>query len=349
MVFEEEDKMQIKYSVIIPVYNAEKTLKRCLDSLLGQKRQDVEIILINDGSSDRSGEIIDEYRNRFENIKLITQKNSGVSIARNQGLEIAEGTYITFVDSDDYVSSDYFQAMDEAGERDDSDLIVFAKDIEGKGIDERALYRKMCAAEPLEEKRKILLSSRIIFQPPYKRFKKEIIEKACLRFIKGMHVGEDFNFCFSYMLECNTIKIEYRKIYYIDVSENESLSRKYRADIDRQLYWEINEAVKTVDSSRLSSREKEELLLILDYFMARNIFTCISETFKTEKPSYRKNRKKYMAMCTRFNARVCRTNEYYSKMHFILRILLDKKMIFPLYFAAKVVKGKEFKKYLKKE
>ena len=61
--------MQIKYSVIIPVYNAEKTLKRCLDSLLGQKRQDVEIILINDGSSDRSGEIIDEYRNRFENIK----------------------------------------------------------------------------------------------------------------------------------------------------------------------------------------------------------------------------------------------------------------------------------------
>lgn len=341
--------MQMKYSVIIPVYNAQKTLKRCLDSLLNQKREEVEIILINDGSADDSGKIIDEYRSKFENIKSITQENSGVSAARNKGLEIAEGTYITFVDSDDYVSADYFRAMDEVGEQEDSDLLVFAKDIEGKGIDEGALYRKMCAAESLEEKRKVLLSSRIIFQPPYKRFKREIIEKARLRFIKGMYVGEDFNFCFSYMLECNTIKIEYRKIYYIDVSENESLSRKYRADIDRQLYWEINEAVKTVDSSRLSSREKEELLLILDYFMARNIFTCISETFKTEKPSYRKNRKRYMVMCARFHTRVCRTNEYYSKMHFILRILLDRKMIFPLYFAAKVVKGKEFKKYLKKE
>lgn len=341
--------MQMKYSVIIPVYNAQKTLKRCLDSLLNQKREEVEIILINDGSVDDSGKIIDEYRSKFENIKSITQENSGVSAARNKGLEIAEGTYITFVDSDDYVSADYFRAMDEAGEQEDSDLIVFAKDIEGKGIDEGALYRKMCAAESLEEKRKVLLSSRIIFQPPYKRFKREIIEKARLRFIKGMYVGEDFNFCFSYMLECNTIKMEYRKIYYIDVSENESLSRKYRADIDRQLYWEMNEAVKTVDNSRLSSREKEELLLILDYFMARNIFTCISETFKTEKPSYRKNRKRYMAMCARFHTRVCRTNEYYSKMHFILRILLDRKMIFPLYLAAKVVKGKEFKKYLKKE
>lgn len=340
---------QIKYSVIIPVYNAEKTLKRCLDSLLGQKREDAEIILINDGSSDRSREIIEGYERQHPNVRAVHQENAGVSAARNRGLAEAEGTYITFVDSDDYVSEDYFRAMDEAGEREDSDLIVFAKDVAGRGIDEKDLYKKMCAASSLQEQREILLSSRIIFQPPYKRFKREIIEKNHLRFIKGMYVGEDFNFCFAYMLVCSSIKIKYKKIYIIDVSENESLSRKYRADIDRQLYWEINEAVKTVDSSRLSSREKEELLLILDYFMARNIFTCISETFKTEKPSYRKNRKRYMVMCARFHTRVCRTNEYYSKMHFILRILLDRKMIFPLYFAAKVVKGKEFKKYLKKE
>lgn len=339
---------QIKYSVIIPVYNAQKTLKRCLDSLLQQTRDDVEIILINDGSLDKSWEIIQNYKNRFPNIKTVDQANAGVSAARNRGLDIARGTYITFVDSDDYVSQDYFTVMDEEGEKQDSDLIVFAKDIAGNRIDERALYKKMCTMKTLDEKRKILLSSRIIFQPPYKRFKRKIIEKTRLRFINGMYVGEDFNFCFSYMLSCNSIKIKYEKIYYIDVSENDSLSRKYRADIDRQLYWEITEAVKTVKNSKLNSEEQEELLLVLDYFMARNVFTCISETFKIGEPSYRNNKKKYMDMCSHFNVRVCHTREYCSKAHFLIRLLLQRKMLFLLYYITRVVKGKEFRKYLKK-
>lgn len=341
--------MKIKYSVIIPVYNSEKTLKRCLDSLLEQRWEDVEVILINDGSSDRSGEIIRAYSNRYPNIRTVTQENSGVSAARNRGLDEAKGTYITFVDSDDYVSDDYFRVMDEAGEKEDSDLIVFAKDIAGQRIDERDLYKKMCSAELMQEKRKILLSSRIIFQPPYKRFKREIIEKRHLRFIKDMYVGEDFNFCFAYMLECKSIRIEYRKIYFIDVSENDSLSRKYRSDIDTQLQWEIKEAAKTLKNSRLSIDEKKDLLTVLDYFMARNIFTCIAETFKTGKPSYRKNQEKYVEICSRFNTPLYKLDVYYSKIHFLLRILLYRRCIFPLYLITRIVKGREFRKYWKKE
>lgn len=341
--------MKIKYSVIIPVYNSEKTLKRCLDSLLEQRWEDVEVILINDGSSDRSGEIIRAYSNRYPNIRTVTQENSGVSAARNRGLDEAKGTYITFVDSDDYVSDDYFRVMDEAGEKEDSDLIVFAKDIAGQRIDERDLYKKMCSAESMQEKRKILLSSRIIFQPPYKRFKREIIEKRHLRFIKDMYVGEDFNFCFAYMLECKSIRIEYRKIYFIDVSENDSLSRKYRSDIDTQLQWEIKEAAKTLKNSRLSIDEKKDLLTVLDYFMARNIFTCIAETFKTGKPSYRKNQEKYVEICSRFNTPLYKLDVYYSKIHFLLRILLYRRCIFPLYLITRIVKGREFRKYWKKE
>ena len=341
--------MEIKYSVIIPVYNSEKTLKRCLDSLLGQRREDVEVILINDGSSDRSGEIIRAYSNKYPNIRTVTQENSGVSAARNRGLDEAAGTYITFVDSDDYVSDDYFRVMDEAVEKENSDLIVFAKDIAGQGIDERDLYKKMCSAESMQEKRKILLSSRIIFQPPYKRFKREIIEKRHLRFIKDMYVGEDFNFCFAYMLECKSIRIKYRKIYFIDVSENNSLSRKYRSDIDTQLQWEIKEAAKTLKNSRLSIDEKKDLLTVLDYFMARNIFTCIAETFKTGKPSYRKNKEKYVEICTRLNTPLYKLDVYYSKIHFLLRILLYRRCIFPLYLITMIVKGREFRKYWKKE
>ena len=340
---------QIKYSVIIPVYNAERTLKRCLDSLLGQKREDVEIILINDGSSDGSRAILEDYGRRFPNVRAVHQENAGVSAARNRGLDEAEGKYITFVDSDDYVSEDYFRAMDEAGEKEDSDLIVFAKDIAGRGIDESNLYKKMCAASSLQEQRELLLSSRIIFQPPYKRFKREIIEKNHLRFIKGMYVGEDFNFCFAYMLACRNIKIEHKKIYFIDVSENDSLSRKYREDIDKQLQWEIKEAVKTLKNSGLSSEDKDELLRILDYFMVRNIFTCIAETFKTGKPSYRKNRDRYLIMCAEFGTPIYRTGTYKNKIHRLLRVLLYRRLPFPLYIVTKIVKGKEFQRYQKKE
>ncbi|MBS6706470.1 MAG: glycosyltransferase [Lachnospiraceae bacterium] len=339
---------QIKYSVIIPVYDAQKTLKRCLDSLLQQKREDVEIILINDGSSDRSEEIIQNYKKKFQNIKAVKQENAGVSAARNRGLDIARGTYITFVDSDDYVSQDYFIVMDEAGEREDSDLIVFAKDIVGRKIDERYIYKKLCAAKTINDKRRELLKSRIITEPSFKRFKRSIIEQNHIRFIKSMYVGEDFNFCFAYMLTSESIDIRYNKIYIFDVSNLDSLSRKSRSDLAYQLKWEIQASVETVKNSELTDQEKNDLLVILDYFMARNIFSCIAETFKSQMPSFRKNKKKYENMCLIFEVRVCQANMYCSKVHLLLRKLLTDKMVFILYIITKAVKGKAFRKYGKK-
>ena len=336
-------------SIIVPIYKVEKYLDVCVQSIRCQTYPCLEIILVDDGSPDSCPQLCDRYAREDSRITVIHKKNGGLGDARNAGAKRAQGKYLLFVDSDDYVSEDYFQTMDEAGAREDSDLIVFAKDIAGQGIDERDLYKKMCAAESLQEKRKILLSSRIIFQPPYKRFRREIIEKEHLRFIKGMYVGEDFNFCFAYMLECRSIRIEYRKIYFIDVSENDSLSRKYRSDIDTQLQWEIKEAAKTLKNSRLNTDEKKELLTVLDYFMARNIFTCIAENFKTGKPSYRKNKEKYVEICSRFNTPLYKPDVYYSKIHFLLRILLYRRCIFPLYLITRTVKGREFQKYWKKE
>lgn len=111
---------------------------------------------------------------------------------RNRGLDEAEGTYITFVDSNP---------------------IVFAKDIVGQGIDERNVYQKLCTSEIMNEKRQELLKSRITIEPSFKRFKRKIIETNCLRFIEGMYVGEDFNFCFAHMLASETIDICYKQIY----------------------------------------------------------------------------------------------------------------------------------------
>ena len=97
---------KIRLSIIIPVYNSGKYLEKCISSIKRNKCEEYEIIIIDDGSNDGTSEICDKYSDEFQ-IKVIHQKNSGVSNARNRGLKLARGEYITFVDSDDYVSPDY--------------------------------------------------------------------------------------------------------------------------------------------------------------------------------------------------------------------------------------------------
>ncbi|KAF1305577.1 glycosyltransferase family 2 protein, partial [Candidatus Enterococcus willemsii] len=98
----------MKLSVIIPIYNVENYLERCLESIVNQDMSDVEIILVNDGSTDNSKKICQVYEKKFSNIKLLNKKNSGTGESRNLGLEIAEGEYIYFCDPDDYIETDLF-------------------------------------------------------------------------------------------------------------------------------------------------------------------------------------------------------------------------------------------------
>ncbi len=101
----------MKVSVIVPVYNTEKFLKRCLESLINQTLQDIEIICVNDGSDDSSSAILESFALKDSRIKIITQTNQGLSEARNNGIQLAQGEFIGFVDSDDWVSPDFFEKL----------------------------------------------------------------------------------------------------------------------------------------------------------------------------------------------------------------------------------------------
>lgn len=101
-------------SVIIPVFNRKKYICRCIDSILKQTFTDYEVIVVDDGSYDGTDKICDEYAQKFEKVKVVHQKNGGVSKARNKGIALAEGKYITFIDSDDYILPDYLQKINEA-------------------------------------------------------------------------------------------------------------------------------------------------------------------------------------------------------------------------------------------
>lgn len=113
-----------KVAIIVPVYNVEKYLRKCLDSLINQTLKDIEIICINDGSTDKSLEILKEYKNRDSRIILLNPKNSGQSVARNRGIEIAKGEYLGFVDPDDWIDLDYYEKLYNAASTNDTDIAV---------------------------------------------------------------------------------------------------------------------------------------------------------------------------------------------------------------------------------
>ncbi|MBE7712495.1 MAG: glycosyltransferase [Cyanobacteria bacterium SIG26] len=114
----------ISVSVIVPVYNVEKYLERCLDKLINQTLKSIEIICINDGSKDNSREILAKYAQKDNRIIIIDQENAGLSAARNAGMEIAKGEYIGFVDSDDWVDLDFYEKLYNAAKENDCDIAV---------------------------------------------------------------------------------------------------------------------------------------------------------------------------------------------------------------------------------
>ena len=113
-----------KISVIIPVYNVERYLKKCLDSVLGQSMEDIEIVLVNDGSTDSSGEICRDYASKDPRIRLINQENAGLSAARNTGFSHSSGDYIIYVDSDDYIRPDSCEVLYAAASELGCDIIA---------------------------------------------------------------------------------------------------------------------------------------------------------------------------------------------------------------------------------
>ena len=114
-----------KVSIIVPVYNVEKYLAKCLDSLVNQTLEDVEIIVVDDGSRDNSKQIIDEFQTKYpDKIKSFVKENGGLSDARNFGLDRASGDYIGFVDSDDYVTAEMFEEMYSLAQKYDAEMVI---------------------------------------------------------------------------------------------------------------------------------------------------------------------------------------------------------------------------------
>lgn len=197
-----------KVSIIIPVYKAETYLRRCVDSILAQTFTDFEVLLIDDGSPDRSGKICDEYVKKDSRIKTAhLLRNGGVSRARNKGLELAQSEWITFVDADDYVREDFLQQLLEKSEG--VDFVVggyskFEADVyDGFTFEES----KRLIGETLRSFYRKELSLYIMRTPWGKLFTQKLIEDNTLRFDTSLSLGEDTKFVLNYLLWVRSLQI----------------------------------------------------------------------------------------------------------------------------------------------
>ena len=128
--------MKPKVSIIVPVYNCEEYLDEAIKSLLNQTLKEIEIIVVNDGSRDNSLLIANKYKDIDNRVKVVSQDNQGVSVARNFGLSIAKGEYIGFIDGDDWIESDMYKTLYDVAIRDNLDLVIsdFEQELDGKNI-----------------------------------------------------------------------------------------------------------------------------------------------------------------------------------------------------------------------
>ena len=221
----------ILISVIIPVYNAQKYLKTCLDSLINQLYKKLEIICVDDGSTDNSLEILRYYEKKDSRIKVFTQKNSGPSAARNNALDHATGDYISFVDADDFLEANAYKVLSEVAiEKENWDLIIFGGNVIGERNDYIAdklntsfnTYKNCSAGEVVFKEKAARPFLWLHF------LKRELLEKPTrLRFDETLNLGEDQIFQFGYVPRAKNVITLNLKLYNYRIEKNASLMQLY--------------------------------------------------------------------------------------------------------------------------
>ena len=273
----------IKYSFIVPVYNTEKYLKKCLDSLVNQTYKDFEIIVVNDGSTDKSSNIISKYQKKYKNIIVIDKENEGLSMARNRGVQKSSGKYIIFVDSDDYVSNKLLEEVDK--KIDDSDILRFqiaTEDEEYTKINEyhEEEFESMCGYDAFK-----YLSSYHFVEPAwcYVIRKNYYIENK-FSFKKGVY-HEDFGLIPYVIYKARKVKsIDYIGYHYVQRNGSIMNNNDYKKTVKKA--FDMLEQYKTM---RLFAKNINRKNNLDDYFLSyisNSVIVKARELKKDERKVY---------------------------------------------------------------
>lgn len=316
-----------KISIIVPVYNTEKYLEKCLESLINQSFTDIEIIVINDGSIDNSLNICNRYQKLDSRIKVISKKNEGVSVARNIGIDNAIGEYILFVDSDDWIEKDMCKELYNSIDENDSDICIcnyildnnctsnlkniysyiFKNTIEKDEI-ENKLIIPLIETEDYENKHDLAEAR----GPWGKLFRRKVIVKNNIRFKKNLVIGEDFIFNLEFLVKASKVSVN-KGFYYHYRIHAESAVRKYKDD-----FW----------------KNYKELLESLEEFLIKNDLLIKS------KVRYDKLKFKYFNMSITNECNKLNKKSIIEKRNYIKNICEDRLIKSLFEDGNKVIQGK---------
>ena len=269
-------------SVIIPVYNVEQYLRECLDSVVNQTFRDLEIICVNDGSTDGSPAILEEYAAKDSRIRIVNKENGGLSDARNAGLSIASGEYIQFVDSDDYLDLNACQTLYSKAIESKSDMVMFLFNCFGifeKRSSESVSYFPAELTDDLEK----IQYEYSNWQTAWSNlFRRDFIEQNGLRFHKGL-IFEDLPFITKASLLANKIVIVPLPLYYYRQREGSIMrDKQQKSFLSRSLSYK-----KMIDDILPLNPDKK----VLDWLLTRK-FTALYQAYfyKIKKSDRRKMR-----------------------------------------------------------
>jgi glycosyltransferase involved in cell wall biosynthesis len=259
----------IKVSVIVPVYNVEKYLKKCLDSLVNQTLEEIEIVVVNDGSTDESQKIISRFQMEFPlKIKSFLKENGGLSDARNYGLNNCSGAYIGFVDSDDWVSKSMFEEMYTLAEKNNAEMAICnLQKVDEQGNVSQKLTQIPNMPEVIDLKNNFSVFSDLSYFACNKLFKKELFLD--LRFQKGMHF-EDIELIPKLLLRCKTI-VQTQNYYYQYLERADSISKTHT-----EKGLDILKAVENVEKSFKNSDYKIYLKELKGFQILEGVYTFLA-------------------------------------------------------------------------
>lgn len=317
-----------KVSVIVPVYNVENYLAKCLDSLINQTHQNIEILVINDGSKDDSEKIIQEYAQKYpEKIRPFTKENGGLSDARNFGIDHATGDYLGFVDSDDYVAPSMFEEMAYLAEKHQSKMVICnIQKVDQNGNIAQRLTQIPNMPEKIDLEKNLSVFSDLSYFACNKLFKKELFREK--RFKKGVHF-EDIQLIPQLLLECDTIS-QTQNFHYQYLERTDSITKTHT-----EKGLDILKAVMDVEKVYAVSkyRDRKEELKNFQIFEGVYSFLAYLAFVKDEKVFYNMSEKLEIFIKDRRLKLKDILNYNRFDKNYLLSLPLKKKIFYLLFFA----------------
>lgn len=317
-----------KVSVIVPVYNVEKYLAKCLNSLICQTHENIEILVVNDGSTDCSGEIIQDYAQRYpDKITAFQKENGGLSDARNFGLDRATGEYIGFVDSDDYVSPFMFEEMTALAEKHHAEMVICnIRKVDQKGKIIQNLTQVPNMPEKIDLESNFSVFSDISYFACNKLFKRNLFREK--RFKKNIHF-EDIQLIPQLLLDC-TIIAQTQNYHYQYLERTDSITKTHT-----EKGLDILKAVEDVEEYFKTTKYSDKLKELKNFQIFEGVYSFIAYL------AFVKNDDVFYKMCEKL--------EYFMKerdiklknllnfnrfgKNYLLSLSLKKNIFYLLFFA----------------